>query len=60
MSLYFALETVENNKNMKSIKLQGDMSIFLDFIQVFVYTTNNHFICLWLRPSRCIITINLP
>ena len=38
MSLYFALLTVENNKNKRSVKFQGDMLIFCDFIQVFVFT----------------------
>ena len=33
---------MENNKNKKSVKFQGDMSIFYDFIQVFVFTTNHH------------------
>ena len=42
MSLYFALLTVENNKNKKSVKFQGDMLNFYDFIQVFVFTTNHH------------------
>ena len=42
MSLYFALLTVENNKNKKSVKFQGDMFNFCDFIQVFVFTTNHH------------------
>ena len=42
MSLYFALLTVENNKNKKSVKFQGDMLNFCDFIQVFVFTTNHH------------------
>ena len=42
MSLYFALYTVENNKNKKSVKFQGDMLNFCDFIQVFVFTTNHH------------------
>ena len=42
MSLYFALLTVENNKNKKFIKFQGDMLNFCDFIQVFVFTTNHH------------------
>ena len=42
MSLYFALETVENNKNKKSVKFQGDMLNFYDFIQVYVFTTNHH------------------
>ena len=42
MSLYFALLTVENNKNKKSVKFQGDMLNFYDFIQVFVFTRNHH------------------
>ena len=33
---------MENNKNKKSVKFQGDMLIFYDFIQVFVFTTNQH------------------
>ena len=33
---------MENNKNKKSVKFQGDMSNFYDFIQVFVFTTNHH------------------
>ena len=42
MSFYFALLTVENNKNKKSVKFQGDMLNFCEFIQVFVFTTNHH------------------
>ena len=42
MSLYFALKTVENNKNKKSVKFQGDMLNHCNFIQVFVFTTNRH------------------
>ena len=42
MSFYFALLTVENNKNKKSVKFQGDMLNYCDFIQVFVFTTNHH------------------
>ena len=42
MSPYFALSTVENNKNKKSVKFQGDMLNFCDFIQVFVFTRNHH------------------
>ena len=45
MSLYFALLTVENNKNKKSVKFQGDILNFGDFIQVFVFTTNHHLNC---------------
>ena len=33
---------MENNKNKKSLKFQGDMFNFCDFIQVFVFTTNHH------------------
>ena len=32
---------MENNKNKKSVKFQGDMSNFCDFIQVFVFTRNH-------------------
>ena len=46
MPLYFALLTVENIKNKKSVKLQGDTLNFCDFIQVFVFTTNHH-------PPKC-------
>ena len=42
MSLYFSLQSVENNKNKKSVKFQGDMLNFCDFIQIFVFTTNHH------------------
>ena len=42
MSLYFALKTVENNKNKKSVKFQGDMLNFFEFIQGYVFTTNHH------------------
>ena len=33
---------MENNKNKKSVKFQGDMLNFCDFILVFVFTTNHH------------------
>ena len=33
---------MENNKNKKSVKFQGDMLNFYDFIQVFVFTPNHH------------------
>ena len=33
---------MENDKNKKSVKFQGDMINFYDFIQVFVLTTNHH------------------
>ena len=42
MSFYFKLLTVENNKNKMSVKFQGDMLNFCDFIQVSVLTTNHH------------------
>ena len=42
MSLYFALQTVKNNKNKKSVKFQGDTLIFCDFIKVFVFNTDHH------------------
>ena len=45
MSLYFALLTVENNENKKSVKFQGDILNFGDFIYVFVFTTNHHLKC---------------
>ena len=38
---------MENNKNKKSVKFQGDMLNFYDFIQVFVFITNHH---LKIRP----------
>ena len=42
MSFYFALLTVENNKNKKSVKFQGDLLNYCGFIQVFVFTKNHH------------------
>ena len=33
---------MENNKNKKSVKFQGVMLNFCDFIQVFVFTRNHH------------------
>ena len=33
---------MRNNKNKKSVKFQGDMLNFCDFIQVFVFTRNHH------------------
>ena len=33
---------MENNKNKKYVKFQGDMLNLCDFIQVFVFTTNHH------------------
>ena len=32
---------MENNKNKRSMKFQGDMFFFCDFIQVFVFTRNH-------------------
>ena len=31
------MQIVENNKNKKSVKFQGDSLIFCDFIQVYVF-----------------------
>ena len=33
---------MENNQNKKSVKFQGGMFNFCDFIQVFVFTRNHH------------------
>ena len=33
---------MEHNKNKKSVKFQGDMLNFCDFIEVFVFTRNHH------------------
>ena len=33
---------MENNKNKKSVKFQGDILNFCDFIQVYVFTRNHH------------------
>ena len=33
---------MENNKNKNSVKFQGDVLNFCDFIQVFEFTTNHH------------------
>ena len=33
---------MENNKNKKSVKFQGDTLNFYDFIQVVVFTRNHH------------------
>ena len=54
MSLYFALYTVENNKNKKSVKFQGDMLNCCNFIQVYVFTTNHH-LKTRLNPPRCAV-----
>ena len=42
MSPFFALLNVENNRIKESVKFQGDMLNFCDFIQVYVFTTNHH------------------
>ena len=44
---------MENNKNKKSVKFQGDMLNFCDFIQVFVITRNHH-----LKLYICSDTLN--
>ena len=38
---------MENNKNKMSVKFQGDMLNFCDFIQVFVFTRNHHLNDIW-------------
>ena len=42
-----------NNKNKKSVKFQGDMLNFYDFIQVFVFTTNHHIVFVILHSLQC-------
>ena len=42
---------MENNKNKKSVKFQGDMLNFYDFIQVFVFTTNHHLMSAVLKAN---------
>ena len=42
-------KTAENNKNKKSVKFQGDMLNFCNFIQVFIFTTNHH-----LKYHKCL------
>ena len=37
--------TVENNKNEKSVKFQGNILNVCDFIQVYVFTTNHNLKC---------------
>ena len=51
---------MENNKNKKSVKFQGDMLNFCDFIQVFVFTPNHHlnsgdFCSKWVQSILCLI-----
>ena len=48
---------MENNKNKKSVKFQGDMLNFCGFIQVFVFTRNHH---LNLVKSRSMETACIP
>ena len=42
MSLYFALQTVENNENKKSVKFQVETLNCCEFIQVFVFIANHY------------------
>ena len=58
---------MENYKNKKSVKFQGDMLNFCDFIQVFVFTRNHHLkVCeytlvyTWTIRSMNITCINDP
>ena len=44
---------MENNKNKRSVKFQGDMLNFCDFIQVFVFTTNHHLKPFYLSVQIC-------
>ena len=54
---------MENNKNKKSVKFQGDMLNFYDFIQVFVFTTNHHLkekdFVKEIQLEKCFIACNL-
>ena len=45
---------MENNKNKKSVKFQGDVLNFCDFIQVFVFTRNHHLNTTYKLASACI------
>ena len=45
---------METNKNKKSVKFQGDMLNFCDFIQVFVFTRNHHLKVGLLSGTCCI------
>ena len=54
---------MENNKNKKSVKFQGDMLNFYDFIQVFVFTTNHHlnsYIRLFADDTTLYIIVDTP
>ena len=46
---------MENNKNKKSVKFQGDMLNFCDFIQVFVFTRNHHLIHGFVYIIACLL-----
>ena len=62
MSLYLALQTVENNKNKKSVKFQEDILNFCDLIQVFVFTTTHHLNrlgCLYMSKLNYKLTVQL-
>ena len=48
---------MENNKNKKSVKFQGDMLNFYDFIQVFVFTTNHHLKAVGICHLRTLLLI---
>ena len=43
---------MENNKNKKSVKFQGDILNICDFIQVFVFTRNHHLNFHFCLPSE--------
>ena len=45
---------MENNKNKKSVKFQGDMLNYCDFIQVFVFTSYHHL------KQKCPLANSLP
>ena len=45
---------MKNNKNKKSVKFQGDMLNYCDFIQVFVFTSYHH-----LKGSKKIVRYNI-
>ena len=48
---------MENNKNKKSVKFQGDMLNFYDFIQFFVFTTNHH-LNIWHKFEKTLFADN--
>ena len=51
---------MENNKNKKSVKFQGDMLNFCDFIQVFVFTRNHHLKGQFLKRLFFMVTFGSP